>query len=73
MTPNRAIALALLAALLWGTENVAQKTDCSRRAGETLSVARGVGCLRIILGVVIAARVPAQIPRKRNSIPIAQY
>lgn len=40
--------------------------------GETLSVTRGIGCLCIILGVVIAASIPTSPPRKRVSALAAQ-
>jgi drug/metabolite transporter (DMT)-like permease len=40
--------------------------------GETLSLTRGIGSLCIILGVVLAARIPAHLPDKRNSVLATQ-
>jgi drug/metabolite transporter (DMT)-like permease len=40
--------------------------------GETLGLTRGIGSLCIILGVVIAARIPAQLPERRLSVQTLQ-
>ena len=40
--------------------------------GAALGLTRGIGSLCIILGVVIAARIPAQLPERRLSVRTLQ-
>jgi hypothetical protein len=72
MSANMATALALLAALVWCTGTVAQKTILAHLDLAHLDLARGIGSLCILLAVVIAARIPARLPEGRALTQAAQ-
>ncbi|NJS38365.1 MAG: DMT family transporter [Rhodobacteraceae bacterium] len=69
MTPNRAIALALLAALAWGTGNVAQKTILEHLDG---FAATGITALVgvVVLLPLLRREAGADLPPVRGSLPL---